>query len=594
MNEAPRTSLTRLACQGGLLCLVFATINLVWLYPAKFGLKTQPIAATVSLYFLASGLWLWSLRTTVSLGPGLTQRRLTLVVFWFAVCFRAIQICAPPILELDLYRYMWDGIVASNGTSPYSYSPQQVLTQDVVIEDQGLRKLSELATKTPSHHAIVSTVHFAEYTTIYPPASQVVFAVTMCCVPDGASVVAHVTAMKIALVVFDLLTMTVVLWLIRMTGLQVGWLVAYGWNPLVIKEIANSGHLDSIAVFFVVAAVYLLLSANKLGAATGVDVTSHGNAQKPFRFGWPGIAWRNTWRNAWREFGSALCLSVGTAAKLFPVILVPLFAMVLICRRGWSSAARYCVLYLLLSAAFMSWMLLENDFVQSKFGHQRAVASSAHENSSKEGLNGFLKHWRMNDCLFTFVFENCKPDGTTAVNRAWYVVTPDSWRQSIDRKVRAAGWSDSPPFFVARVFSLTAFAVLYLVVLMRMRQRLGTTELTVWRNESSQLVLEASFLVLAIFFVLQPTQNPWYWVWALPFVCFASNRGWLLVSVCLRFLFKFSELEFQFCGILYKKAAIFDHCVAWLEHAAIFGAVIVGMMHKMRRQAQSMIRVPSH
>ena len=38
-----------------------------------------------------------------------------------------------------------------------------------------------------------------------------------------------------------------VLRLLTQTGRHRGWAIAYGWCPLVIKEIANSGHLDALA-----------------------------------------------------------------------------------------------------------------------------------------------------------------------------------------------------------------------------------------------------------------------------------------------------------------------------------------------------------
>ena len=122
---------------------------------------------------------------------------------------------------------------------------------------------------------------------------------------------------------------------------------------------------------------------------------------------------------------------------------------------------------------------------------------------------------------------------------------------------------------------MSAFLAIYTVLLVRLHKRMGASK------NPHRDVLETTFLLVATFFVLQPTQNPWYWVWALPFVCFAKNRGWMLVSVCLfayyfRFSFKFSELEFQFAGNLYQKAGIFDHCVAWLEHLAIFASIGVG------------------
>ena len=70
--------------------------------------------------------------------------------------------------------------------------------------------------------------------------------------------------------------------------------------------------------------------------------------------------------------------------------------------------------------------------------------------------------------------------------------------------------------------------------------------------------METLFLVLAVFFFLQPTENPWYWLWALPFVCFARNRAWLLVSCWLfvyyvRFWLKYSEVNAFRLGLDLRK-----------------------------------------
>lgn len=552
-NRSRWTPLAWLCAIAALMCLVLAGINLIWLYPTHVGLPRQPTVCVVALYGLASVIWLWSLRTAVQVDTGTkeSRRRLLWMIISFGICFRAIQICVPPILELDLYRYMWDGIVLNNGISPYAWSPAEVLTRDIVIDDADLRQLVEVSTKTPAHHAIVSQVHFAEYTTIYPPVSQLVFAAAMWCVPDASNVVVHLTVMKLTLILFDVATILLVMGLLLRAKMPVGWLVAYAWNPLVIKEIANSGHLDSIAVCFTTAAALVLV-----GWSEGELAKSRSRAN-------------------W----SAVLLAMGTAAKLFPVIMVPLFAFV-VGRYRWQRAVEFGVVYGVATVILMSGMLLENDVLQQKLGlaDSRDVVPAV---QSKEGLTGFLTHWRMNDLVFSFVFENTKPDGPSATNRAWYVVTSHDWRQQIDEYARRNSWSSLPPFFYARLVTGGAFIVIYGLLLIRLGRRLPTSDAPVVE------FLETIFLVVAAFFVMQPTQNPWYWVWAMPFVCFASNRGWLAVSLILfmyylRFWFKFSGFEFDFMGFHYEKAGIFDHCVAWIEHLAILLAVLIGAVVKNR------------
>ena len=52
--------------------------------------------------------------------------------------------------------------------------------------------------------------------------------------------------MKIALVVCDLLTIAVLLAWLRDTGRSPWLSLVYAWNPLVILEVAHSGHIDAL------------------------------------------------------------------------------------------------------------------------------------------------------------------------------------------------------------------------------------------------------------------------------------------------------------------------------------------------------------
>src|SRR5207249_1533845 len=79
--------------------------------------------------------------------------------------------------------------------------------------------------------------------------------------PDDASLPARMIVMKAWFVGFDLATLGLVITLLRFTGRPVGWSLAYGWCPLVIKEFAHSGHLDALAVFLTMLALSLAVRA---------------------------------------------------------------------------------------------------------------------------------------------------------------------------------------------------------------------------------------------------------------------------------------------------------------------------------------------
>ena len=119
--------------------------------------------------------------------------------------------------------------------------------------------LAAISVETESNHTILKRIHYGEYSTIYPPVSQAVFFMTMKWFPATASVEAHIVFIKSVLVIFDLLVLALVVGLLRQMKIHIGWLILYAWNPLVVKEIANGGHLDSIAVFFMMLSIFCLL-----------------------------------------------------------------------------------------------------------------------------------------------------------------------------------------------------------------------------------------------------------------------------------------------------------------------------------------------
>ena len=130
-----------------------------------------------------------------------------------------------------------------------------------------------------------------------------------------------------------------------------GWAVAYGWSPLVLKECANSGHLDSIAVFLTVAAAYSLVHAVSPGRPTG--------APRAYRY----VTACGVW------------LGLGVGAKLYPIVLAPLFLFVLAVQRGGRAALAFGLSFVLVVTISLTWLLVENDQVQRKLGFETGGTS---------------------------------------------------------------------------------------------------------------------------------------------------------------------------------------------------------------------------
>ena len=208
------------------------------------------------LYLVQTGLVLRIGRNEPDVDPEHTHGVLPVIVV-FAFAFRLLMLFSEPIQEVDAYRYLWDGQAVAAGVNPFRYSPQQVLDAETKFRlPADLQRLAQLRDVAPAQETILKRVHYGELTTVYPPVSQAVFALAAVVTPQSASVPTHLLVMKFFIVTFDLATLGVLILLLRFVGRPEEWSIIYAWCPLVMKEFANSGHLDSIAVFVTMAAIY--------------------------------------------------------------------------------------------------------------------------------------------------------------------------------------------------------------------------------------------------------------------------------------------------------------------------------------------------
>jgi hypothetical protein len=99
-----------------------------------------------------------------------------------------------------------------------------------------------------------------------------------------------------------------------------------------------------------------------------------------------------------------------------------------------------------------------------------------------------------------------------------------------------------------------------------------------WRGARAETAadwLNAAFLTIAWFWLLLPTQNPWYWTWALPFLPFARGRAWLAMSgLAFIYYFRFWLMRYfplaSVAGTGYTGPMFFDYIVVWFEFGPWF------------------------
>ena len=510
----------------------------------------RPVLATLALLASAFATYLTAIFVALRARDG---KLLLAVVVLASVVFRAVSVYSWPILEIDIYRYIWDGAVTMEGVSPYRYSPQQVLsaTPQAGIPDD-LDRLVRLRHDKTAIETILSRVHYGELPTIYPPVSQAVFAAATYLTPSSTGVMERVVVMKAAFVLFDLATLAVVVALLRLTEKHIGWSVAYGWCPLVIKEIANTGHLDSLAVFLTGLALFF--------------------AVRPLADGNSGASGRKC------TLVSAVLLALAVGAKLYPVVLAPLFAAVWVRSFGWRWASAAALAFVITTSVVLWPMIPSKETLPSGDASSMVAGADAslppppvdtatNPQNPTDGLAAFLRRWEMNDCLFQLVVENLKPSADVKPEqRPWFSIMPDAWKAEL--LTIPLRWLESDPswaaFLVARF--LTALAFFLILAVLVWRAKLSTDPAT-W--------LRIAFLILAWFWLLSPTQNPWYWTWALPLVMFARSKAWLAVSglamtYYLRFWLTYHWPDQPVLGTPYSGATFFDLVVTWIEYGPWF------------------------
>ena len=513
-NETPASSQRLLGLLGFVSAVIYGWISwLSWRFQFDSSSQERPILLTLGLFGILFFLYLFGIRVARRLGED--GRCLRLVIAG-SILFRVTMLFSVPILEIDIYRYLWDGAATSAGVSPFRFAPETVKNAESAVDDPSLQRLVNIRDSRPTLAEVLDRIHFAELPTVYPMASQVVFALSDLSTPEQASVHTRLMVMKAWLITFDLGTLWLVVMLLRIAGRPPTWAIAYGWCPLLIKEVANSGHLDAIAVFFTTLTVYFVAKH---------IVHSHNGSAVSMR----------------ACLATVLSFSLAVGSKLYPIVLAPILAVIAFRTIGLRRSLIWSGVGCLLIAALLSPM-----------AHQGTA-----DNDPGEGVKTFLKRWEMNDFLFLMTVENVRPDeGREPHEKPWFTIVPDPWRRSLAEL--------APPFLIARGITACVFLVIAIWIAERVGSDRGPIE-----DQFARLG-EGVFLTLAWFWLLAPTQNPWYWTWVLPFIMFARNPAWLWVSgIVFAYYLRF-WLTDHYCttavlGSRYAGPAFFDFVVTWIE-----------------------------
>ncbi|MBN4056147.1 DUF2029 domain-containing protein [Rhodothermus sp. AH-315-K08] len=154
------------------------------------------------------------------------------VILAVAIVMRLLWLALPPTLSDDSFRYAWDGMLVVDGQNPYEYVP------------------SDSALATYQDHPVYEQMNSRGFYSVYPPASQVVFAAADWM--TGSSHPASFFVYKSILVFLEVLAL-IVLCRIVPTGV----FMLFAWSPVVVLAGAGQAHSDVLLALPIVLVVFL-------------------------------------------------------------------------------------------------------------------------------------------------------------------------------------------------------------------------------------------------------------------------------------------------------------------------------------------------
>ena len=168
-----------------------------------------------------------------------------LYIWGIAIAMRLVLLPLTPELSDDIYRYLWDGQVQLAGINPYRYAPTAIELSEIRTVYQGL-------------------INNPDVPTIYPPLAQLAFLAIA--LAGGA-----IFQAKLLWLGLDLGTA----WLLGRVASITGrsrrlTQLVYLWSPLLVVEVAWSGHLEPLGLFPLVLVILLARAPMSAGAATAL------------------------------------------------------------------------------------------------------------------------------------------------------------------------------------------------------------------------------------------------------------------------------------------------------------------------------------
>jgi len=272
--------------------LTLGVLGLVWLDLANDTLRADIVPSTIGWFLVAFVGFILLLRVQVAGAADEPWKWLLLL----GLALRVILLVTEPTLSDDVYRYLWEGHLVTEGVSPYSFAIDSSLGDQYSITARDLANNTSLASP-------------------YLPVAHVIFGATATVLPSEP------WTMQILMIGFDMLGAAMIIKLLSAVGLPQRRILLYWLNPLVIVEVAHGAHIDAIIIGLASVGLWLSLEKAKtstVAAYAGPAVIAIATLTRPLAILFlPVLFWRWTWpqRATWAAVFAIPIVATGAATS---------------------------------------------------------------------------------------------------------------------------------------------------------------------------------------------------------------------------------------------------------------------------------------
>jgi len=167
------------------------------------------------------------------------------LIFLGGILIRLILLFAFPNLSDDIYRFVWDGQLSTQGMNPYGYLPSELISNK----------------NNPYWQELFINMNSPEYYTIYPPFAQFIFYLSTWA---GENIWWSSFIIKTIFLLAEVFTFFGIVKLLTVLKKDTSLSAIYFLNPLILIEGMGNLHFEIVMVCFLVWAVYFVFVRDKI------------------------------------------------------------------------------------------------------------------------------------------------------------------------------------------------------------------------------------------------------------------------------------------------------------------------------------------